>query len=200
MKENNPKKNDGHLNQSSLWHGWLTIKVGGVLSHGGTPNSSKSLDQFSIETYWKLLKHRNLWLGISHFKKPSIIGNPEPALNLRYLRQCWPNIRASGMIHVEPFLGWWTKATFGIGAGLPTYLRARGKGRKLALKVAQRRSLLGDVEGHVQREAEQCRLRQLSHTHWMIWLLMLLVSPGRDWTRDQTACEPARGRGTGEGS
>ena len=52
-------------------------------------------------------------------------------------------------------------------------LRARGKGRKLAWqgdghetqKVAQRRFLFGDVEGHVQREAEQCRLRQLSHTH-----------------------------------
>ena len=50
-------------------------------------------------------------------------------------------------------------------------MRARGKGRKLVWqgdgnetqKVAQRRSLLGDVEGHVQREAEQRRLRQLSN-------------------------------------
>ena len=50
---------------------------------------------------------------------------------------------------------------------------SRGKGRKLAWqgdghesqKVAQRRSLLGDAEGHVQREAKRCSLRQLSHTH-----------------------------------
>ena len=72
---------------------------------------------------------------------------------------------------------------------------SRGKGRKLAWqgdghesqKVAQRRSLLGDAEGHVQREAERCSLRQLSHTH----------TEWYGWTRDQTASEPARGGGRG---
>ena len=89
-------------------------------------------------------------------------------------------------------------------------LRARGKGRKLAWqgdghesqKVAQRRSLLGDAEGHVQREAERCSLRQLSYTHteWYgcscYWHPQAGIEPATKLLPNQ----PGEGGGTGEGS
>ena len=79
-------------------------------------------------------------------------------------------------------------------------LEGKGKGRKLAWqgdghetqKVAQRRSLLGDAEGHVQREAEQCRLRQLSHT--LNEMVAHVTGIPRRGLNPQTACEPARGK------